>query len=186
MEMLDALSQTFDHTTKIVSGVRADQLDDQTPCSEWPLRTLLAHMTGVVVNMGLGASGKELLPSIEGFVIEPADLGAQFRSEADRTLAAWRSCSDGDEVNVGAGPMPAERRARLSTCSTRQRTRGTSPAARARTQTCRTLSRLPRSRAQTRSCPMRSAGSRVSLPPSRLPTDASPTDQLVAFLGRTP
>ena len=107
MEMLDALSQTFDHTTKIVSGVRADQLDDQTPCSEWPLRTLLAHMTGVVVNMGLGASGKELLPSIEGFVIEPADLGAQFRSEADRTLAAWRTCSDGDEVNVGAGPMPA-------------------------------------------------------------------------------
>ena len=89
MEMLDALSQTFDHTTKIVSGVRADQLDDQTPCSEWPLRMLLAHMTGVVVNMGLGASGKELLPSVEGFVIEPADLGAQFRSEADRTLAAW-------------------------------------------------------------------------------------------------
>ena len=112
MEMLEALSQTFDHATKIVSGVSNDQLDSPTPCSEWPLRTLLSHMTGVVVNMGRGAGGSELLPSIEGFVIEPDDLGTQFRTEADRTLAAWRTRGDDDEVNVGAGPMPARVAAR--------------------------------------------------------------------------
>ena len=51
MELLEALTQTFDHTTKIVSGVRADQLDAPTPCEERELRALLAHTIGVVMNM---------------------------------------------------------------------------------------------------------------------------------------
>ena len=72
MEMLDALSQTFDHTTKIVSGVLPDQLDDETPCSEWPLRTLLAHMTGVVVNIPQlqGTQGlQQLVPTVLALIV---------------------------------------------------------------------------------------------------------------------
>ena len=37
MELLEALTQTFDHTTEIVSGVRTDQLDRPTPCPDWDL-----------------------------------------------------------------------------------------------------------------------------------------------------
>ena len=54
MELLEALTQTFDHTTEIVAGVRTDQLDRPTPCDEWELRAVLAHMIGVVMNMGRG------------------------------------------------------------------------------------------------------------------------------------
>lgn len=33
-----------------------------TPCREWTVRDLLAHTTGVIMNMGRGASGETLLP----------------------------------------------------------------------------------------------------------------------------
>jgi uncharacterized protein (TIGR03086 family) len=185
MEMLDALSQTFDHTTKIVSGVRADQLDDQTPCSEWPLRTLLAHMTGVVVNMGRGASGSELLPSIEGYVMEPSDLGAQFRSEADRTLAAWRAHSDDDVVNVGAGPMPARVALGINLLDTATHSWDV---ARCTGQDAN----LPDTVAiAALACANQIVSDEIRgfagfSPAISTGPDASPTDQLVAFLGRTP
>ena len=86
MDLLDALSQTFDHATKIVAGVQDDQLDLSTPCQQWNVRTLLSHTVGVVANIGRGAGGRELLADTNSFPLEN-DRGAQFRAEADRTLA---------------------------------------------------------------------------------------------------
>ncbi len=106
MEMLDALSQTFDHASSVISGVRSDQLDTPTPCREWTVRDLLAHTTGVVINMGCGAAGRPLLPDVNAIPLE-GDVGTQFRTEADRTLAAWTTRGLDGEANVGAGPMPA-------------------------------------------------------------------------------
>jgi|SRR4051812_27975252 uncharacterized protein (TIGR03086 family) len=185
MEMLDALSQTFDHATKVVSGVRTDQLDEKTPCSEWPLRTLLAHMTGVVVNMGRGASGTELLPSIEDFVIDPTDVGAQFRAEADRTLAAWRTHSDNDEVNVGAGPMPASVALGINLLDTATHTWDVARCTGQDTN-------LPDAVAvAARACANQIVSDEIRGfagfdPAIAVAADASPTDQLVAFLGRKP
>ena len=105
MDRIDALARTFDHATKIVAGVGDDQLGNPTPCREWDVRSVLAHMTGVVATMGLGAEGGELLADINAYPLR-ADRAAQFRSEADRTLAAWIGRNPSDEVNVGAGPMP--------------------------------------------------------------------------------
>ena len=185
MEMLDVLSQTFDHTTKIVAGVGTDQLDAPTPCSEWPLRTLLAHMTGVVVNMGLGASGSELLPSIEGFEIQPDDLAAQFRTESDRTLAAWAKRSDGDEVNVGAGPMPASVALGINLLDTATHSWDV---ARCTGQDAN----LPDAVAVAAlACAHQIVSDEIRgfagfAPATPTGPDASPTDQLVAFLGRNP
>ena len=105
--MLEALAQTFDHAAKIVAGVRPDQLDHPTPCRDWDVRALVAHMTGVVMNMGRGASDAELLADMNAVPLDP-DVGAQFRAEADRTLTAWTAGGLDREVNVGAGPMPAQ------------------------------------------------------------------------------
>jgi uncharacterized protein (TIGR03086 family) len=185
MEMLDALSQTFDHATKIVSGVSNDELDSPTPCSEWPLRTLLAHMTAVVVNMGRGAGGSELLPSIEGFVIEPDDLGTQFRTEADRTLAAWRTRGDDDEVNVGAGPMPARVALAINLLDTATHSWDV---ARCTGQDAN----LPDAVASAAlACAHQIVSDEIRgfagfAPAISTGPDASPTDQLVAFLGRKP
>jgi uncharacterized protein (TIGR03086 family) len=185
MEMLDALSQTFDHTTKIVSGVTTDQLDAPTPCSEWPLRTLLSHMTGVVVNMGRGASGSELLPSVEDFEIEPDDLASQFRTESDRTLAAWRTRGDDDEVNVGAGPMPAKVALAINVLDTATHSWDV---ARCTGQDAN----LPDPVAVAAlACAHQIVSDEIRsfagfAPAVSTGPDASPTEQLVAFLGRKP
>ncbi len=106
MELLDALTQTFDYTSKTVAGIRADQLNAATPCTQWDVCALVAHTIGVVKNMGLGVSGGELLPDINAITLDD-DFAAQFRTEADRTLKAWTARGLEGEVNVGAGPMPA-------------------------------------------------------------------------------
>jgi uncharacterized protein (TIGR03086 family) len=105
MELIDALDQTFSHTHRIISGVNADQFDRATPCRDWNVRQLLTHTLGVVANMGHGALGEETRDIME-FPLSD-DPGTQFKTIAADTLAAWRSLDLGVEVNVGAGPMPA-------------------------------------------------------------------------------
>jgi len=53
MDTYDALQQAVTSTEKIVAGVKAGQLDEATPCTEWNVRQLLNH---VVSAMGLGAA----------------------------------------------------------------------------------------------------------------------------------
>ncbi|HEV7523760.1 MAG TPA: TIGR03086 family metal-binding protein [Acidimicrobiia bacterium] len=117
MDELEALVQTFDHATKVVAGITDDELGNPTPCQEWDVRTVLTHMTGVVANMGLGASALDLLPDITAYELRD-DRVSQFRSEADRTLAAWTKCDLSGEVNVGAGPMPVAIAMRINVLDT--------------------------------------------------------------------
>jgi uncharacterized protein (TIGR03086 family) len=117
MDLLEALAQTFDHATKVVAGATDDKLGNPTPCREWDVRAVLTHMTGVVANMGLGASALDLLPDITAYELRD-DRVSQFRSEADRTLAAWTERGLSDEVNVGAGPMPVAAAMRINLLDT--------------------------------------------------------------------
>jgi uncharacterized protein (TIGR03086 family) len=107
MELLDALGSTFNHAGDVIGGVRPDQLNDPTPCTKWDVRTLIGHSLGVVMNMGRGARGEELLANLDASILVD-DIGAQFQAEAAATLAAWRARGFDGEVNVGAGPMPVQ------------------------------------------------------------------------------
>ena len=184
MEMLDALSQTFDHASKVVAGVGPDQLDAPTPCREWDLRQLLAHTIGVIVNIGRGAAGEELLVDLNALPLD-ADLHAQFRAEADRTLAAWTARGLEGEVDIGAGSMPAMAGISINLLDTATHSWD-----------------IARATGQDGSLPVALAtdilalgrgivtddirgfgGFHAAVP---VPADAGPTDQLVAFLGRQP
>ena len=105
-DLVQALSQTFDHTAEVVGRVRPEDLDKPTPCPDWDVRALLAHFGGVVVNMGRGAAGEGLLAPDDAFPVGD-DLAGRFRAEAERTLAAWKAHGLEGQVDVGAGPMPA-------------------------------------------------------------------------------
>jgi uncharacterized protein (TIGR03086 family) len=105
-ELLDLLARTFDHAGLIVAGIADDQLASPTPCREWDVQTLLGHMTGVVVNMGRGASDDELL-AVADYRLD-SDRAGRFISEVDQTLAAWSERGLSGEVDVGGGPMPAQ------------------------------------------------------------------------------
>ena len=184
MELLDALSQTFDHATKVVGSVRADQLDAPTPCRDWDVRALVTHTMGVVQNMARGASGAELLPDINAVPLE-ADLAAQFRTEADRALAAWTARGLEGEVNIGAGPMPVVAGLSINGLDTATHSWDI---ARATGQDAGLPDALAAkvlavSRGFVSDDIRKFAGFDPAVP---VGSDASPTDQLVAFLGRRP
>lgn len=184
MELLNVLSQTFDHTTKIVAGVRADQLGNPTPCRDWEVRALLAHTIGVVMNMGRGASGGELLDSVNAVPLAD-DYGAQFRTEADRTLAAWIAHGPEGEVDIGAGLMPVSAGLRINVLDTATHAwdiaRATGQAPNLPDALATTV--LAVSQGVVSNELRTFAGFEPAVP---VPDNASPTDQLVAFLGRRP
>jgi uncharacterized protein (TIGR03086 family) len=184
MDLLDALSQTFDHASTVVGGVRPSQLDAPTPCLEWDVRALLSHMMGVVVDMGRGASGGELLPDMNAFRLDD-DLGAQFRSEADRTLAAWTARGLEGEVNIGAGPMPAQLAVSINLVDT---TTHAWDVARATGQDdtlpdALAVTVLEAGKGFLNDDVRTFAGIDPALP---IAADANPLDELVAFMGRQP
>lgn len=119
MELIPALEATFDHTHTLMEHVRPDQYGSPTPCSEWDVRALLAHITGVVTNIGLGAAGRDLLPDVGAFELA-GDPAAQFKDAAATTLAAWTATGLEGEVNIGAGPMPAQVGAMINLLDTAQ------------------------------------------------------------------
>ena len=105
METLDALALSFDHMAAVIGGVRADQMSEATPCSEWDVRALLTHAVGVVTNIGNGVRGDEMIDP--NAIALNDDVGAQFKAAAASTLAAWNAAGMDGEANIGAGPMPA-------------------------------------------------------------------------------
>jgi uncharacterized protein (TIGR03086 family) len=105
MDLLTALSQTFDHTHGVIARVRSDQMGNPTPCTEWDVSALLGHALGVVAGIGGAVRGDAPPADGPGFVLAD-DAAAQFRSLADSTLAAWTKADLTSEINIGAGPMP--------------------------------------------------------------------------------
>ena len=184
MELLDALSQTFDHATKIVAGVGPDQFGMPTPCTEWDVKALVTHTVAVVANMGRGASGADLLPDMNAFALE-SDLAAQFRSEADRTLAAWTTRGLDGDVNVGAGPMPVAAGLAINFLDTATHTWDIATATGQDANLPDELASTALAMAQGLITDEIRAFAGFD-PAVVLGPDATPTEELVAFLGRRP
>lgn len=183
MNLLEPLAHSFEHAEKVLTGVDPTRLDDPTPCTEWDLRTLLTHVVGVVTDMGHGAR-MEPLGAGRATVIE-TDVAAQFRSVADRTLAAWGKRADDDIVDIGAGPMPVVAAMSVNLLDTTTHTwdiaRSTGQDAQIPTDLATTVLAVSRGFVTDE---IRALAGFAA--PVAVPDDASPTDQLVAFLGRQP
>ena len=177
MDLISALAQTFDHAHHVIAGVRPDQLSNPTPCQEWDVQALVAHTIGVVTNIG-GAIGAES-PTGSG------DLAGQFRAAADTTLASWKAIGLEGETNIGAGPMPREAAISINLLDSATHSWD-----------------IARATGQPEELPAELAGMILGIckgfvtdeirgfagfaPAVSVAADASPTHQLVAFLGRQP
>ena len=100
MDIIHLHERALDETARLVGGVRPDQMGLPTPCSDWDVRALLAHLVGGNARYAAVAEGKPMgrgpaegKPMGRGPVA--ADLlgddpaGAYQRSAAAVT-AAWR------------------------------------------------------------------------------------------------
>src|SRR5438445_4595232 len=54
---IDLLERTARAANQVVAGVKVDQLDDPTPCTEWTVRDLLNHLVGGTTRFASAMSG---------------------------------------------------------------------------------------------------------------------------------
>ena len=184
MDPITALSQTFDHTHRLISGVRADQMGDTTPCSEWDVATLLTHTIGVVSGIASALNGSPSTSSIKDFQLGD-DAAAQFRHEADVNLAAWRAAGLEGETNIGAGPMPKQAAIGINLLDTATHSWDIARATGQPDELPTELAAMILGICQGFVTDEIRQGAGF-LPPVPVPDAASPTAQLVAFLGRRP
>ena len=180
MELIDALDQTFQHAKGVIGNVRAEQMDNATPCSEWTVRDLMSHTIGVVA--GIGATAADAPRSEFQLADDPV---AQFHDAATANIAAWRAPGVMDKmVNGGPGPMPGHVLAGINLLDTATHTwdlaKATGQDAQLPADVATTALEVSR---QIISPEMRTGrfGPEVAAP-----AGCGPTEQLVAFLGREP
>jgi len=180
VDVVDALEQTFANARRVIAGIRADQYDDKTPCEEWTVRDLLAHMVGVVAGLGSAADGEP--PAPFDLADDPA---AQFDAASAAALAAWRRPGVLDRIiDGGAGAMPGRMLASINLLDTATHTwdlaTATGQSQELPTDVAAAALEASRMIVNDGIRPGRFAAERAA------PAGATVTQQLVAFLGRTP
>jgi len=180
MELIDALDQTFQHAKGVIGNVRADQMDNATPCPEWTVRDLMSHTIGVVAGLGAAAAGA---PRSEFKLGD--DPAAQFDEAATATIAAWRTPGVLEKmVDGGPGPMPGRVLAGINLLDTATHTwdiaKATGQDAQLPADVATTALEVSK---ETIRPEIRSGRFGPEIP---APAGAGPTEQLVAFLGRQP
>src|SRR3712207_1491850 len=95
--------------TRVVAGIRDDQLDDPTPCANTPVAGLLAHLAGLTTAFRMAA---EKTPVAGGPSASADDLPPDWRTripaQLDGLVAAWRQPSAWEgTAEAGGVTMPA-------------------------------------------------------------------------------
>jgi uncharacterized protein (TIGR03086 family) len=180
MELVDALDQTFAQAQRVIAGTDASRYADKTPCEEWTVQDLLAHMIGVVAGMADAANAR---PQAE-FTLG-TDPAAQFKAAAAAALEGWRAPGILDRIiEFGPGPMPGRVLAGINLLDTATHTWDLATA----TGQPADLPDDVAEAALDASASIVSAELRPGRFAAAIPTPdgASHTERLVAFLGRTP
>lgn len=88
MNIVEMEERALDQTRGLVAGVKPEQLDLPTPCSEWDVRTLLGHMIGGNWNTAATAGDGQVPP---GRSEDPGGSPEEaYRQSAEAAKQAWR------------------------------------------------------------------------------------------------
>ncbi|MGH8866852.1 MAG: TIGR03086 family metal-binding protein [Actinomycetes bacterium] len=91
-QSIDVLSRALDQTTDVLSAIPADKLSHITPCSDWDVAGLVAHVVAGPRNFVTMASGGQ--PDWSAKPPLPTDWTAEFRSAADDLLRMWQEAGE--------------------------------------------------------------------------------------------
>jgi uncharacterized protein (TIGR03086 family) len=87
MDSLTRFDQAAAAASAVVAGVRPDQLDDPTPCTEWTVRQLLHHLVGGNARFAALIAGTPLPDADSTFLTD--DLTADFDRSVGRLRALF-------------------------------------------------------------------------------------------------
>lgn len=95
MDIVQLHERALDEMARLVGGVRPEQLGLPTPCTEWDVRALLAHLVGGNLRWAARARGEQLPPGPAQGVGPHLDLLGDDPAEAYRRSATelaelWR------------------------------------------------------------------------------------------------
>lgn len=108
MDLPAILAETLRATQRVVDGVRPDQLDQPTPCSEWDVRGLVGHMVGVNAAFAAGLRGAAPVPLDEGDRLLGDDPAGAYRRTTAEALEAWASPGALERtLHLAVGDLPA-------------------------------------------------------------------------------
>jgi uncharacterized protein (TIGR03086 family) len=88
----DALERAFASTGAVLANVKADQLDDPTPCASWKVRDLVNHVVGgthffaTIAETGQPPAGQGAPPDLAS-----GDFNAIYAEGSRRAVAAFRA-----------------------------------------------------------------------------------------------
>jgi uncharacterized protein (TIGR03086 family) len=113
MDPIERIEKATAHASKIVSGVKTDQLSNSTPCSEFDVRLLLNHMIGGLEMLSTAASGGEgKMPEGDQFGPNP---GEDYAARRAKLLDAVRSEGALDGTwKMPFGELPAQMMASIA------------------------------------------------------------------------
>jgi uncharacterized protein (TIGR03086 family) len=89
---IDVLSRALDQSANVLSGITADMLSATTPCGNWDVAGLVAHVVVTPRNFILMSSGGQ--PDWSAEPPLPDDWAAEFRSAADELIRMWREAGE--------------------------------------------------------------------------------------------
>jgi uncharacterized protein (TIGR03086 family) len=168
------LAAVMEKTATTIDAVGRDQRTAQTPCPDWDVQRLLAHLVGWSGNFADRAEGAE--PAAEPDATDPGDSPAtEFRKNAQRIVGALSQEGSRSEKAPDPGILIAEYILHgwdLAT-ATGQPTTYTEAEAKPGLEAMRSMLKPE----------YRGHGFEAEV---QLPKDASEVDQLLAFSGRDP
>jgi uncharacterized protein (TIGR03086 family) len=89
MDGVTALDRSYDHLTRLMANLSAEQLVAPCPCSEWDVRAMLNHTLGAAWMFTLVNQGQAVGPEDAGDVLgdDPAKAAGET---AEANVGSWR------------------------------------------------------------------------------------------------
>lgn len=105
MDDVDVLGGILDKTGALIDGTRREQWGDPTPCPEFDVRALLAHIVGWSRVFAGAASGAAYDGDPAAYEVGD-DVAADFRTSATAIVDGWREHGVERSVPLTGGEMP--------------------------------------------------------------------------------
>ena len=109
MEPIEQLDTTIPTLGHLVKGVRADQLDNITPCGKWAVRDLLGHLAGGLTSCGAAfraGTPVDTTPRPDLLGDDPGSAFAAVAADFDAVLRAPGVMERAVELPFGEIPAP--------------------------------------------------------------------------------